>query len=71
MCDNVAVMGDKVVLCLEQQMRQYNRAQESAQEISGAFRVSLQKVRHLKQEANDLKKMIRDLKLAEDGLDSR
>lgn len=70
-CENVAVMGEKVVFCLEQQMRQYNRAEETVQEISGVFRISLQKVRHLKQEATDLKKLIRDLKLAEHGLDGR
>ena len=71
MCENVSVKGEKVVACLEQQMRQYNRATEAAQEVSGAFRISLQKVMQLKQEANDLKKMVRDLKLAEQGLDAR
>lgn len=56
---------------MEDQMRKYNRASETTQEISGAFRIGLQKVIQLKQEATDLKKMVRDLKLAEQGLDAR
>lgn len=71
MCENVIVMGEKVVLCLEQQMTQHNRSEETILDISGVFRLSLQKVVHLKQEASDLKKMLRDLSLAERGLDTR
>ncbi len=71
MCENVSVMGEKVVSCLEQHMRSHNRATEATQEISGAFRIGLQKVMQLRQEADNLKKMVRDLKLAEDGLDAR
>ncbi len=71
MCENVSVMGEKVVSCLEQQMRSHNRATETTQEISGAFRIGLQKVMQLRQEADNLKKMVRDLKLADEGLDAR
>ncbi len=52
-------------------MRAHNRSTETAQEVSGAFRIGLQKVMQLKQEAHGLKKMVRDLKLADEGLDTR
>ncbi len=71
MCESVSATGENVVSCLEQQMRACNRSVEAAQEVSGAFRIGLQKVMQLKQEAQGLKKMVRDLKLADEGLDAR
>lgn len=52
-------------------MRQQNRAHEVSHEILGAFQRGLRRVIHLKGEVEDLQKLIKELQLAEQGLDSR
>ena len=34
-CEKVSLCGEQVVLCLEQQIWQHNRAAETAQEVTG------------------------------------
>lgn len=70
-CERVSLMGEKVVRCLEQQIRQQNRASEMAQEVSGVFRISLQRLIQLRAECGDLRKFVKELQLAEHGLDAR
>ena len=64
-------MGEKVVLCLEQQIKQQNRASEVAHEVSGVFRIGLQRLVQLRAECSDLRKFVKELQLAEHGLDAR
>lgn len=64
-------MGERVVLCLEQQTRHQHKATETAHEVTGVFRLSLQRLIHLRTECNDLRKFIKELQLAEHGLDAR
>lgn len=34
-CEKVSQRGEQIVLCLEQQIRQHNRAAETAMEVTG------------------------------------
>lgn len=63
--------GERVVKCLDHQMRQQNRASETAQEMIGAFQLGIRRLVQLKGEVEDLKKVIKELHLADQGLDSR
>lgn len=60
-----------MVKCLDHQMRQQNRASELSHEVLGAFQLGLRRLIQLRTEVQDLKKVIRELHLAEQGLDSR
>ena len=69
-CDQVSECGERVAQCLHQQMQKQNRASETAHEIIGAFQLGVKKLVHLKGEVEDLKKVVKELGLAERGLDS-
>ena len=52
-------------------MRQQNRASETAQEIIVAFQFGVKRLIKLKGEVEDLKKVVKELQLVDQGLDSR
>ena len=60
-----------MVKCLDHQMRQQNRASELSHEVLAAFQLGLRRLIQVKTEVEDLKKVIRELHLADQGLDSR
>lgn len=68
---DVCESGERLIKCLDHQMRQKNRATETAQELICTFRLGVRKLVHLKGEVEDLKKTMKELQLAEQGLDSR
>ena len=70
-CERVSELGEKVVFCLHQQMKQQNRAMETAQEVNMAFRIGLRRLVQLREECNGLNQYIKELSLAEHGLDAR
>ena len=37
-CEKVSLCGEQVVLCLEQQIWQHNRAAETSQEVAGIYK---------------------------------
>ena len=52
-------------------MRQQNRATETSQEVMGAFQLGLHRLIQLRGELEELKKVSKELQLADQGLDSR
>ena len=64
-------LGEKVVHCLHQQMKQQNRATETAQEVNMAFRIGLRRLVQLRAECDGLNQYIKELNLADYGLDAR
>ena len=70
-CKGVSGSGERVVKCLDHQMRQQNRASELSHEILSAFQLGLRRLVQLKGEVEDLRKVIKELHLAEQSLDSR
>ena len=70
-CENVLELGERVVHCLHQQMKQQNRATETAQEVNLAFRIGLRRLVQLRQECDGLNQYIKELNLADHGLDAR
>ena len=60
-----------MIKCLEQRIRQENRASELSQEVLGAFQLGLRRLIQLKGEVEELRKTVKELNLAEQGLDSR
>lgn len=70
-CDTVSESGERVVKCLNHQMHQQNRANEFSHEVLCAFQLGLRKLIQLRAEVDDLKKVLKELQLAEQGLDSR
>ena len=69
-CEKVSDSGERVAKCLHHQMQQQNRASEMAHEIVGAFQRGVKKLVHMKGEVDDLKKVIKELNLADRSLDS-
>ena len=67
----MSVSGDRLVKCLNHQMRQQNRATETSHEVMGAFQLGLHRILQLKGELEELKKASKELQLADQGLDSR
>ena len=57
--------------CLHQQMKQQNRATETAQEVNLAFRIGLRRLVQLRAECEGLNQYIKELNLADYGLDAR
>ena len=70
-CEGVNECGERVIKCLEQRIRQENRASELSQEVLGAFQLGLRRLIQLKGEVEELRKTVKELNLAEQGLDSR
>lgn len=60
-----------MVNCLHQQMKQQNRATETAQEVNLAFRIGLRRLVQLRAECEGLNQYIKELNLADYGLDAR
>lgn len=94
-CEKVSLCGEQVVLCLEEQIWQHNRATETRQEIAGgptppcyhsplltspflllpffplgAFKLGLRRIVHLRRECDEMKRYIKEMKLAEHNIDA-
>ncbi len=69
--ERVYECGERIVKCLDHQMKKQNRASETAHEIIGAFQFGVKRLVQLKGEVDDLKKMVKELHLTDQGLDSQ
>ena len=63
--------SEDVVKCLQCQMELHHRARETVTEVCGAFRVALNKLMQLRNESNQLKSLVTELKMADHGIDAR
>ena len=63
--------SEEVVKCLQCQMQLHHRARETVSEVRGAFRVALNKLMQLRNESNQLKCLVTELKMADHGIDAR
>ena len=63
--------SEEVVRCLQCQMELHHRARETVTEVCGAFRVALNKLMQLRNESNQLKSLVTELKMADHGIDAR
>jgi hypothetical protein len=69
-CEKVSLCGEQVVLCLEQQIWQHNRAAETAQEVIGVFRLGLRRMVMLRRECAELKRYLKEMQLADRNIDA-
>lgn len=69
-CEKVSLCGEQVVLCLEQQIWQHNRAAETAQEVSAVFRLGLRRIIQLRRECTEMKRYLKEMQLAERNIDA-